>query len=109
MASENVVVLTSENFQEEVLESELPVLVDFWAAWCGPCKMIAPVIDELAEEYKGETKIANLNVDENPEIASQYGILSIPTLLLFKNGEMAGQQIGFQSKDALVRFMKGSI
>ncbi|HHW08124.1 MAG TPA: thioredoxin [Clostridia bacterium] len=105
----NVVVVTNDNFQKEVLESELPVLVDFWAAWCGPCKMIAPVIEEVADELKGEVKVCKLNVDENGETAAKYGIMSIPTLLLFKNGVLAGQQIGFQPKDALIKFIRNHI
>ncbi|NLC77022.1 MAG: thioredoxin [Clostridia bacterium] len=109
MAGENVVVVTNDSFQREVLESELPVLVDFWAAWCGPCKMIAPIIDEIAQEFSGEVKVCKLNVDENGETAAQYGIMSIPTLLLFKDGVLVGQQIGYQPKEALVRFIKGSI
>lgn len=109
MASENVVVVTNDNFQKEVLESDLPVLVDFWAAWCGPCKMIAPVIEEIAKEFKGKVKVCKLNVDENAETAGEFGIMSIPTLLLFKDGVLAGQQIGFQPKEALVRFINGAI
>lgn len=105
----SVVVVTNDNFQKEVLESELPVLVDFWAAWCGPCKMIAPVVEEIAEEFKGQVKVCKLNVDENGETASKYGIMSIPTLILFKNGDVAGQQIGFQPKEALAQFVKGHI
>ncbi|HHY60130.1 MAG TPA: thioredoxin [Clostridia bacterium] len=105
----NVVVVTNDTFQKEVLESELPVLVDFWAAWCGPCKMIAPVIDEIAEELKGEVKVCKLNVDENGETAQKYGIMSIPTLLLFKDGVLKAQQIGFQPKDALLKFIRSNI
>lgn len=105
----NTVVVTNSNFKKEVLESDIPVLVDFWAAWCGPCKMLGPVIEEIAEEYKGTVKVCKLNVDENGETAAEYGIMSIPTLLLFKDGVMAGQQIGFQTKEALTRFVKNSI
>ena len=102
----NVNVVTSENFKEEVLESELPVLVDFWAAWCGPCKMIAPVVEEIAQELKGVLKVCKLNVDENPLTAGEYGVMSIPTLFMFKNGQVVGQQIGFQPKAGLMRFAK---
>jgi thioredoxin 1 len=86
--------LTTENFKDEVLESDVPVLVDFWAEWCMPCKMIAPVLDEMSSEYEGKLKIGKLNVDEQAEIAAQYNIVSIPTLLLFKDGEVVNQQIG---------------
>lgn len=105
----NVVVVTNDNFQKEVLESDLPVLVDFWAAWCGPCKMIAPVVEEIADEFKGQVKVCKLNVDENGETASKYGIMSIPTLIMFKNGEVTGQQVGFQPKEALAQFIKDHI
>lgn len=101
--------VTSENFEKEVLQSELPVLVDFWAAWCGPCKMAAPVVEEIAQELKGVLKVCKLNVDENPVTAGEYGIMSIPTLFVFKNGEVVGQQIGFQPKAGLLRFAKNYI
>ncbi|MFA5535616.1 MAG: thioredoxin [Bacillota bacterium] len=102
-------VVTSQNFKEEVLESDLPVMVDFWAAWCGPCKMVSPVVEEIAKELSGSLKVCKLNVDENPMIAGEYGIMSIPTLLVFKNGKVAGHQIGFQPKAGLLRFAKNYI
>lgn len=86
--------LTTENFKSEVLESEVPVLVDFWAEWCMPCKMIAPILEELSSEYDGKLKIGKLNVDEQGELAAQYNIVSIPTMLLFHGGEVVNQQIG---------------
>ena len=86
MANEKVLNLDSENFEEEVLNSNLPVLVDFWASWCGPCKMIAPIIDQLADDFKGKAKIAKVNVDEERDLASKYRVMSIPTLILFKDG-----------------------
>lgn len=86
--------LTTENFKSEVLESEVPVLVDFWAEWCMPCKMIAPILDELSSEYDGKLKIGKLNVDEQGELAAQYNIVSIPTMLLFNGGVVVNQQIG---------------
>jgi thioredoxin 1 len=98
MASENIVTLTEENFSDQVLKSPTPILVDFWAEWCGPCKMIAPVLDELAAEYDGKVKIGKVNIDEHQQIAINYGINSIPTLLFFKNGQVADQVVGMRSK-----------
>lgn len=94
-------VFTDDNFEEEVLKSDVPVLVDFFAQWCGPCKMMAPAIDELATEYAGKWKIGKCDIDENPELAQKYGIQSIPTVLFFKNGEVVDKAMGFQAKDAL--------
>ncbi len=88
-------------FKEEVLENELPVLVDFWAPWCGPCRMVAPVVEELADEYAGKVAFYKLNTDENPKVATTYGIRSIPTLLVFKGGEPVGQIVGFRPKGDL--------
>ena len=89
------------NFVEVVLQAKIPVLVDFWAPWCGPCYMVAPVVDELAEEYEGKVSFAKVNVDESPKIASQYGIMSIPTLILFKDGKPVSNIVGFRPKDEL--------
>ncbi len=94
--------LTSQNFENEVLRSDKPVLVDFWAQWCGPCKMLSPVIEEIAEEYDGKIKVAKCNIDEEMQLAVQYGISSIPTILLFENGEIVKKSIGFAPKESLI-------
>jgi thioredoxin 1 len=90
--------LTEANFSEEVIRSPVPVLVDFWAEWCGPCKMIAPILDEIAQEYDGRLKIGKVNIDDQQALAGQHGIRAIPTLLVFKNGEVADQIVGLRSK-----------
>lgn len=92
---------TDENFNQEVLSSDLPVLVDFYADWCGPCKMLAPVIETLAEEYEGKVKVGKLNVDNAPDVSGRYGIMSIPTLLYFKNGEIVNKTIGVVAKSEI--------
>lgn len=98
-------VITKENFENEVLKSDIPVLVDFWASWCGPCRMLAPTIEELAKEYEGKVKVGKINVDEQQELASKYGIMSIPTVLVFKNGNVAAQSVGFVPKEKLVAML----
>ncbi|MDE2590761.1 MAG: thioredoxin [Patescibacteria group bacterium] len=96
------VVFTDQNFQQEVIgEQGMPVLVDFWAPWCGPCRIVGPIVEEIAKEYEGKVKVGKLNVDENPDVSSTYGIMSIPTLLLFKKGQPAKTLIGAQPKDVL--------
>ena len=99
--SENVLQITDDNFDSEILKSETPALVDFWAAWCGPCRAIAPVVEELAESYSGKVKVGKCNVDENPQTPGQYGIRAIPTLILFKGGEVVDQITGAVSKSHL--------
>lgn len=96
---------TDATFEADVLKSDLPVLVDFWAPWCGPCKMIAPVLDELAPAFDGKVKIVKINVDENQGVAAQYGVRSIPTLLLVKNGQVVGTQVGALPKGQLAAFI----
>ena len=98
MASPSIVMLTQENFSQQVLQSPAPVLVDFWAEWCGPCKMIAPLLDELADEYDGKVKIGKVNIDEQQNLAAEYGVRAIPTLLVFQNGQVADQLVGARSK-----------
>lgn len=103
------VTLTSENFTEEVINSKLPVLVDFWATWCGPCRMLAPTIEEIAEEYDGKVKVAKLNVDDAEDLAVSYGVSSIPTVMLFKNGEKVAQSVGYVEKEKLVALVESAM
>ena len=95
------IILTESNFEQEVLNSELPVLVDFWATWCGPCRMLAPTIAKIAEEQEGKIKVGKIDVDEEPELAAKYGIASIPTLMVFKNGLVVKSSVGVQPKAAI--------
>ncbi len=97
--------VTRENFEQEVIQSDKPVLVDFWAPWCGPCKMVAPVIEEVAKEYEGKLKVAKINIDDASDIASQYNVMSIPTLMVFKGGAILSQTVGALSKDELVKLL----
>lgn len=107
--SEHIVKVTDDSFEQEVLSSDTPVLVDYWAEWCGPCKMIAPVLDELADEYDGKFKVAKLNIDENPNTPPKYGIRGIPTLMLFKNGEIEDTKVGAVSKTDLTEFLNSHV
>ncbi|HSG31133.1 MAG TPA: thioredoxin [Thermodesulfobacteriota bacterium] len=97
--------ISSDNFEKEVINSELPVLVDFWAEWCGPCRAVGPVLEELSDEYSDKFRVAKVNVDENPELASEYGIRSIPTMILFKDGKQADSVIGALPKENIVDFV----
>jgi len=107
--SDQITHVTDESFEPEVLKSEMPVLVDYWAEWCGPCKAVAPVLDEVAKEYQGKLKVAKLNVDENQEIPKKYGIRGIPTLMLFKNGNIEATKVGAVSKSQLTAFIDSNI
>ena len=107
--SENVEELTLENFNSEVIESDTPVLVDFWAEWCGPCRVIAPVVDEIATEYLQKVKVGKLNVDNHNQVASQYGVRSIPALLIFKNGAVANQIVGAVPKNKITEILDSVI
>lgn len=97
------------SFESDVLESSAPVVVDFWAEWCGPCRMIAPALEEIAEQLGEKVKIVKLNVDENPNVAAKYGIMSIPTLMMFKNGEIASRQVGAAPKQKLHQWISGAV
>ncbi|OIP63226.1 MAG: thioredoxin [Nitrospirae bacterium CG2_30_53_67] len=109
VGSDKIVVLNDQNFKEEIKSSQVPILVDFWAEWCAPCRMIAPMLEEIAEEYNEKLKIGKLNVDQNRTIAAQYGVMSIPTLILFKDGEMVEQMIGAQPKENLLKIIKSAL
>ena len=107
--SDNITHVTDAEFQNEVLSSDVPVLVDFWAEWCGPCKMIAPILDEIAQEYGDRVKVCKVNVDENQAAAERYGIRGIPTLMLFKNGDVEATKVGALSKSQLAAFLDSHI
>ncbi|MCU7876003.1 MAG: thioredoxin TrxA [Candidatus Thiodiazotropha sp. (ex Lucinoma borealis)] len=107
--SEQIVHVTDDSFESEVIQSSQPVLIDYWAEWCGPCKMIAPVLDDIASDYNGKLKVAKLNIDENPNTPPRYGIRGIPTLMLFKNGEVEATKVGAVSKSQLVAFIDSNL
>jgi thioredoxin 1 len=107
--SEKIIHVTDDTFEQEVLQSQTPVLVDYWAEWCGPCKMIAPALDQIASEYAGRLKVAKLNIDENQATPPKYGIRGIPTLMLFKNGNLEATKVGAVSKTQLAAFIDSNI
>ena len=100
------IILNENNFDNEVLKSDIPVLVDFWASWCGPCKMLSPIIAQLADEYAGKVKVCKVNVDEQPALANRYQIQSIPTMYFFKNGQIVDKSIGFKPKNAIIAMIE---
>ncbi len=102
----SVITITSKNFEEEVSKSELPVLLDFWATWCGPCKMVSPIVDEVANEVEGKAKVGKINVDEEQELASAFQIMSIPTLVVIQNGKLVKQAVGVRSKAEILEMLK---
>lgn len=103
--SEKVMIITDESFETDVVGSETPVLVDFWAEWCGPCKMIGPIVEEIANEFEGKIKVAKINIDENEQTPAKYGVRGIPTLILFKGGEVEGTSVGALTKQQLSSFL----
>ena len=107
--SDNIIHVTDSSFEDEVLSSDKPVVVDYWAEWCGPCKMIAPLLDELADEYEGKVTVAKINIDENQATPQKYAVRGIPTLMVFKNGEVAGTKVGAMSKSQLSAFIDSLI
>jgi len=107
--SDNILAVTDTTFEDQVLNSETPVVVDYWAEWCGPCKMIAPILDEIAEEYAGKITVAKLNIDENQETPQKYAVRGIPTLMIFKNGNVAATKVGAMSKSQLSAFIDSNV
>ena len=109
MARDKVITLTKDNFEQEVLKSDIPVLVDFWASWCGPCRAVAPIIDELSVEFDGRAKVGKVNVDEQGELVEKFRIMSIPTIILFKGGQMVDKIIGARTKEEFAKMIENNI
>lgn len=109
MASEKIINLTKDNFEQEVLRSEKPVLVDFWASWCGPCRMVAPIMDQLADDYDGKAKVAKVNVDDEGELAAKFRVMSIPTVMLFKEGQVTEKIIGARAKEEFSKLLDKNV
>jgi thioredoxin 1 len=107
--AQNIVELTDANWESEVINSSVPVLVDFWAPWCGPCRIIAPVVEKLAGEFAGQIKVGKLNTDDNPGVSMRYGIRAIPTIMMFKNGEVVDTRVGVQPEDSLRKMIKNNL
>ncbi len=105
----NVIEITTENFENEVLKADVPVLVDFWAVWCGPCKMVSPIIDELADDFEGRAKVGKVNVDEQMELAEKFKVMTIPTVMVFKNGEMVEKSVGAKAKADFAQMLENNI
>jgi thioredoxin 1 len=107
--SDNIINVTDSTFEQEVLSSEIPVLLDYWAEWCGPCKMIAPILNDIADEYSGKIKVAKINIDENPATPAKFGVRGIPTLMIFKSGSIEATKVGAMSKSQLSAFIDSTI
>jgi len=107
--SDNIINITDSTFDQEVINSEIPVLLDYWAEWCGPCKMIAPILNDIADEYSGKIKVAKLNIDENPGTPAKFGVRGIPTLMIFKSGSIEATKVGAMSKSQLSAFIDSTI
>ena len=105
----NEVTITKSNFQEEVLGSSIPVLVDFWATWCGPCRMLAPILDQIAEKYEGRLKVGKVNIDQEPELAGRFEVMAIPTVILFKDGKAVDSFMGVRDRDSVERFIDSQL